>query len=41
MTGVISNASMYIKPLVMEDGWGPDALYISLPLLWDKGSHPL
>ena len=32
---------MYIEPYVTGDGWDPSALYISHPLLWDKGSHPL
>ena len=42
MASVTSNVPllMYLKSLVTWVGWGPGALYISHPLLRDKGSHP-
>ena len=41
MASVTSNVTllMYLKPLVTWAGWGPGALYISHPLLWDRGWH--
>ena len=41
MASVTSNVPllMYIEPYVTEGSRGPGALYISHPLLWDKGSH--